>query len=149
AFRLAALGGGEGGQFRFAVLHPRPELIIDDAQFRSGLTAHAAAAFIVSFDDHEVDNNWASDFDQDGAPAEAFILRRRSAMQAWYEHMPVRRAQMPGMHGLTMHRRLDYGRLMRMHVLDTRSYRSDQPCETPDQKNCRAPGAPDVTMLGA
>ena len=111
--------------------------------------AHAAAAFIVSFDDHEVDNNWASDFDQDGTPPEAFILRRRSAMQAWYEHMPVRRAQAPSMHGLTMHRRLDYGGLLRMHVLDTRSYRSDQRCDTPDQANCRAPGASDVTMLGA
>ncbi|WP_292083209.1 MULTISPECIES: alkaline phosphatase [unclassified Brevundimonas] len=111
--------------------------------------AHAAAAFIVSFDDHEVDNNWAGDFDQDGTPPEAFALRRRSAMQAWYEHMPVRRAQMPGAHGLTMHRRLDYGRLMRMHVLDTRSYRSDQPCEQPDDRHCRPAGTPDVTMLGA
>lgn len=111
--------------------------------------AHAAAAFIVSFDDHEVDNNWAGDFDQDGTPPEAFALRRRSAMQAWYEHMPVRRAQMPGAHGLTMHRRLDYGRLMRMHVLDTRSYRSDQPCERLDERHCRPAGTPDVTMLGA
>ena len=70
-------------------------------------------------------------------------------MQAWYEHMPVRRAQAPGAHGLTMHRRLDYGRLMRMHVLDTRSYRSDQPCERPEERHCRPAGAPDVTMLGA
>lgn len=111
--------------------------------------AHAAAAFIVSFDDHEVDNNWAGDFDQDGTPPEAFILRRQSAMQAWYEHMPVRRGQMPGAHGLTMHRRLDYGRLMRMHVLDTRSYRSGQPCERPNETHCRPPRASDVTMLGA
>lgn len=110
--------------------------------------AHAAAAFIVSFDDHEVDNNWASDFDQDGTPPEAFVLRRRSAMQAWYENMPVRRAQMPSAGGMTMYRRLDYGRLMRMHVLDTRTFRSDQPCETPNAQHCRASGASDVTMLG-
>ncbi|MNL06096.1 Alkaline phosphatase D precursor [compost metagenome] len=38
---------------------------------------------------------------------------------------------------------------MRMHVLDTRSYRSDQPCERPDERHCRPSGAPDVTMLGA
>jgi alkaline phosphatase D len=30
--------------------------------------AHAAVPFWMSFDDHEVDNNWASDFDQDGTP---------------------------------------------------------------------------------
>lgn len=106
--------------------------------------AHAAAAFIVSFDDHEVDNNWAGDFDQDGTPPEVFALRRRSALQAWYEHMPVRRAQRPNAQGLTMYRRLDYGRLLRMHVLDTRSYRSGQPFEG---RNERAP-APHVTMLG-
>ena len=87
--------------------------------------AHAAAAFVVSYDDHEVDNNWSGGRDQDGTPAEAFLLRRSMAMQAWYEHMPVRRAQVPTGGGLTMYRRLDFGDLLRMHVLDTRQYRSD------------------------
>ena len=121
------------------------------AQYKSDpdlQAAHAAAAFIVSFDDHEVDNNWASDFDQDGTPPEAFIQRRRSAMQAWYENMPVRRAQLPSADGITMYRRLDYGRLMRMHVLDTRTFRTDQPCQAPGEQYCRAPDASGVTMLG-
>lgn len=111
--------------------------------------AHAAAAFIVSFDDHEVDNNWASAFDQDGTPPEVFLLRRYAAMQAWYEHMPVRKAQFPRPDGLVMHRRLDYGRLFRMHVLDTRSYRSDQLCDRAGQAHCRAEDGSDATMLGA
>src|SRR5690606_38546733 len=100
--------------------------------------AHAAAAFVMSFDDHEVDNNWASAFDQDDTPPEAFALRRFAAMQAWYEHMPVRRAQLPGPGGILMHRRLDFGALLRMHVLDTRSYRDDQPCTKPGETACRA-----------
>jgi alkaline phosphatase D len=87
--------------------------------------AHASAAFVVSYDDHEVDNNWGADRDQDGTPAEAFLVRRSVAMQAWYEHMPVRRAQLPIGGALTMYRRLDFGDLLRMHVLDTRQYRSD------------------------
>ena len=111
--------------------------------------AHAAAAFIVSFDDHEVDNNWASDFDQDGTPPELFLLRRMAAMQAWYEHMPVRRAQFPHGGRAAMFRRLDYGRLLRMHVLDTRSYRSDQVCEREGQVACRPHDDPHSTMLGA
>ena len=122
------------------------------AQYKSDpdlQAAHAAAAFIVAFDDHEVDNNWASGFDQDGTPPEAFVLRRASAMQAWYEHMPVRRSQAPFGGGLKLNRRLDYGQLMRMHVLDTRSYRSDQPCMTAGQRNCRPADAAEVTMLGA
>lgn len=110
--------------------------------------AHAAAAFVMSFDDHEVDNNWASRFDQDGTPPEVFALRRYAAMQAWYEHMPVRRAQLPGPGGITMFRRLDFGALLRMHVLDTRSYRDDQLCEKPGQAACRAEG-PRSTILGS
>ncbi|OAN53385.1 alkaline phosphatase D family protein [Sphingobium sp. TCM1] len=111
--------------------------------------AHHALAFIVSFDDHEVDNNWASAFDQDGTPPEAFLLRRYAAMQAWYEHMPVRKAQFPRPNGLTMYRRLDYGRLFRMHVLDTRSYRSDQLCERQGERACRIHDAPDSTIMGS
>ncbi|MGF7151138.1 alkaline phosphatase D [Sphingomonas zeicaulis] len=90
--------------------------------------AHQSCAFASSFDDHEVDNNWAGDFDQDGTPPEAFLLRRMAGYQAWYENMPVRRAQMPGLEGIRAFRRLDFGRLLRMHVLDTRSYRTDQSC---------------------
>lgn len=111
--------------------------------------AHAAAAFIVTFDDHEVDNDWVSDFDQDGTPPEIFALRKAAALQAWYEHMPVRRAQMPHPGGITMYRRLDYGGLLRIHALDTRSFRSDQLCVKPDQTNCRRADGMDSTVLGA
>ncbi|MDG2520439.1 alkaline phosphatase D family protein [Caulobacter segnis] len=110
--------------------------------------AHAAAAFIVSFDDHEVDNNWAADKDQDGTPAEIFALRRTAALQAWYEHMPVRRAQFPRNGQLQLYRRLDYGRLMRLHLLDTRSYRDDQLCSPRDKGPCRTQDRQDGTLLG-
>lgn len=114
------------------------------AQYKSDpnlQAAHAACAFAASFDDHEIDNNWASDFDQDGTSPEVFALRRYAALQAWYEHMPVRKAQFPTTGGLTAFRRLDYGRLMRMHVLDTRSYRADQPCGDNFRKNPCPPEA--------
>lgn len=111
--------------------------------------AHAAAAFICAFDDHEVDNNWASGYDQDNTAPELFALRKSVAMQAWYENMPVRRAQWPTAAGLTMYRRLDYGRLLRMHVLDTRSYRSDQLCGEADKISCRPKETPNATMMGA
>lgn len=120
------------------------------AQYKSDphlRAAHQAAAFISSFDDHEVDNDWASAYDQDGTAPELFALRRAVAMQAWYEHMPVRRAQFPTPAGLTMFRRLDYGRLLRMHVLDTRSYRSDQLCGKAD-KICRTQDGADATIMG-
>ena len=111
--------------------------------------AHQSAAFISSFDDHEIDNNWADVYDQDGTPPEVFALRRLAALQAWYEHSPVRKQQFPTASGLKMFRRLNYGNLVRLHVLDTRSYRSDQMCRTPDELHCRSASAPDETMLGA
>lgn len=58
------------------------------------------------------------EWDQDGTPPEAFLLRRFAAMQAWYEHMPVRKPQFPADGRIQMFRRLDYGRLLRIHLLD-------------------------------
>ncbi|MDE8651216.1 alkaline phosphatase D family protein [Novosphingobium album (ex Liu et al. 2023)] len=121
------------------------------AQYKSDpalQAAHAACAFAASFDDHEIDNNWAGDFDQDGTSPAIFALRRYAGLQAWYEHMPVRKAQFPTTGGLTAYRRLDYGRLLRTHVLDTRSYRSDQPCNDGKITPCptQAHNAPE--MLG-
>lgn len=111
--------------------------------------AHAAAAFLSSWDDHEVDNNWAGAEDQDGRPPEVFALRRAVAMQAWYENMPVRRAQFPAFGALRMHRRIDYGDLLRIHVLDTRQYRSGQICHPNKADHCRAIGEGPATILGA
>ena len=112
--------------------------------------AHAAAAFLPTFDDHEVDNNWADMLDEQGTHPELFALRRYAAMQAWYENMPVRRAQFPRAGGVLMHRRLDYGRLLRIHLLDTRQYRSDQRCGTNEASNCRPAGdAAPSHMLGS
>lgn len=49
-----------------------------------------------------------------------------NAFQAYYEHLPLRRPQRPSGASMVLHRRLDWGRLARFHVLDTRQYRSDQ-----------------------
>ena len=109
------------------------------AQYKSDpdlQAAHASCAFAMSFDDHEVDNNFAGNIDQDGTAPEIFALRRAGAMQAWYENMPIRKAQFPYLQGITAHRRLDFGQLLRMHVLDTRSHRSDQPCNDGRARPC-------------
>lgn len=119
--------------------------------------AHAAHPFLPSFDDHEVANNWAGpDSEQDGGarrpglvtPA-TFLLRRAAAFQAWYEHMPVRRATLPRGPDITAHRRLRYGTLADIHVLDTRQHRTDQPCGDGTGPPCPAVDRPDAQMLGA
>src|SRR3546814_20039532 len=75
-------------------------------------------------------------FGQDGTSPEIFALRRYAAVQAWYENMPVRKGLFPARGGLTAHRRLDYGRLLRTHVLDTRTNRSDQVCNDGKIRPC-------------
>jgi len=119
--------------------------------------AHAAHPFLPSYDDHEVDNNWAGEIsEEDGGarfpvavPPEVFVLRKAAAFQAWYEHMPLRRAAMPRGPDITAYRRLDFGALARVHVLDTRQFRDDQPCGDGVKAPCPAVFRPEAQMLGA
>jgi alkaline phosphatase D len=91
--------------------------------------AHAAVPWIVSLDDHELSGNWADELPVDPRreSAEAFRARRIAAFQAYYEHLPLRRASLPRRLDMRLYRRLTFGRLAAVHVLDTRQYRSDQP----------------------
>lgn len=109
--------------------------------------AHAAFPFVLTWDDHEVDNNYASDDSDPDIPPEQFLQRRTAAYQAYYEHLPLRAAQRPVRPDAQMYRRLSFDDLMQVHVLDTRQYRSDQPrCSAPDCPEARDPSR---TMLGA
>lgn len=103
--------------------------------------AHAAFPWMVTFDDHEVANNWAGDDMDPDVPVAEFRARRAAAFQAYYEHMPVRRAQRPTGPALQIHRRLTFGDLLDFYVLDTRQYRSDQ---VPQARRAE----PGRTMLG-
>jgi alkaline phosphatase D len=111
--------------------------------------AHAAHAFFMIFDDHEVRNNWAGDVDDDdGAPpAEVFRLRRQSAFQAWYEHMPVRRRQFPAGSSLQLYRGARYGDLAAFDFLDTRQFRTNQPCGDGYRVACAEVTSPKAHMI--
>ena len=101
------------------------------AQYRTDpdlAAAHASAPFVVSWDDHEVDNDYAADIAEDGTPPELFLLRRAAAYQAYFEHMPLRRASLPAGPSLRLYRQLQFGSLIDLSVLDTRQYRADQVC---------------------
>lgn len=110
--------------------------------------AHASTPWFVTFDDHEIANNWANDRDEKGTSPEIFTLRRAAALQAWYEHMPVRKASFPGRDGVRMYRATTWGDLISGSFLDTRQYRSDQACGDGDRVLCDAAFAPERTMLG-
>lgn len=95
--------------------------------------AHAQLPFIVTWDDHEVDNNYAGIVAEEAAPFQGaeFLQRRRNAYQVYAETMPMRpRLRRRGRElELRLYRQLSFGDLATFHILDTRQYRSDQPCD--------------------
>jgi alkaline phosphatase D len=106
------------------------------AQYKSDpalRAAHAAFAWVATWDDHETENNYANlidEIDDTGAAKqtpEQFAAQRANAYQAYYEHMPIRADLRRGSSDLRIFRRFDFGRLARFNVLDTRQYRTDQP----------------------
>lgn len=113
--------------------------------------SHAARPWITTWDDHEVVNNYAGTSwrDADGGIHD-IAERRAQAYQVWYEHQPVRLAQVPEppFESLRIFRRLRFGDLATFHVLDGRQYRTLQPCDGEFGAPCEAVFDPARTMLG-
>jgi len=122
------------------------------AQYKSDpdlRAAHASAPFIVTWDDHEVDNDYAGDMDENDTPPEVFLLRRAAAYQAFYETMPLRAAALPTGPHMRVYRRLRFGDLLDLSVLDTRQFRSKQVCGGLLATGCAAATDPSRTILGS
>jgi alkaline phosphatase D len=97
-------------RLRYAQHHLDPDL----------KAAHAAAPWVVVFDDHEVKNNWY------GVSSAIPAAQRQAAFQAFWENMPVPRAMKPVSSAIKLYRRVDWGTLARFHMMDTRQYRVKQ-----------------------
>ena len=93
--------------------------------------AHAALPWIVTWDDHEVQNDYANAQSQSLDSPEDFLKRRAGAYQAYYEHMPLPQWARPRGSMMRLHTRWAFGALARFHVLDDRQYRSPQACPRP------------------
>ncbi|HZN24485.1 MAG TPA: alkaline phosphatase D family protein [Burkholderiales bacterium] len=118
--------------------------------------AHAAFPWLVTWDDHEVDNDYANDRSQDLDPPDVFLARRAAAYRAYYEHMPLPAWARPRGHDMQLYHTAAYGPLARFYVLDTRQYRSHQVCPRPErggsnvvpETDCAGRLDPKLTMLG-
>jgi len=101
--------------------------------------AHAVAPWLVVWDDHETENNWADEVPESGSdtPNTAdFLVRRAAAFQAYWENMPLRRSSVPEGIDMQLYRRVRWGRLANFHMMDTRQYRDDQACGDGQQTDC-------------
>jgi alkaline phosphatase D len=105
--------------------------------------AHASFPWLVTWDDHEVVNDYA------GGADESVPAARAAAYQAWYEHQPVRRQSLPRPDGsLHVYRRIHWGRLAQFDVLDNRQFRTAPACGGGEAPACEAAYDPAATMLG-
>lgn len=114
--------------------------------------AHALCPWAVTWDDHEVLNDYAGDHagpDGTAEDAAAFLVRRSAAWQAFYENMPLRASSLLGttFEHLQVHRRLAWGRLAQLHLLDDRQYRALQACRKPGSTNAGSVRPPDCAEL--
>ena len=113
--------------------------------------AHAACPWSVTWDDHEVQNDYAASAGHAGQAGQAgrgeatsFLAQRGAAWQAFYENMPLRAASLnrpfpdTRWEALQVYRRLRWGRLAHIHLLDSRQYRSWQACRAPDSGSAGA-----------
>jgi alkaline phosphatase D len=118
--------------------------------------AHAAFPWLVTWDDHEVQNDYANDRSQLLDDPQFFLERRAAAYRAYYEHMPLPRRMQPSGPHMRIYTRAQFGALAAFHVLDDRQYRSHQVCPRPGRggsnvvaaANCPELFDPALTLLG-
>ncbi len=98
---------------------------------------HAACPWAFTWDDHEVQNDYAGLTAGDGQPAPDFVARRAAAYQAFYEHMPIRAnaltrslaglLEMPAAE-LRIYGQIKLGALGSLYLLDPRQYKDAPVC---------------------
>jgi alkaline phosphatase D len=88
--------------------------------------AHASFPWLMTWDDHEFENNYADLDVEPDEPLEAVAARRAAAYLAYWEHSPLARSRKPVGKDMNLYRRAHWGDLATFHVLDTRQHRSDQ-----------------------
>lgn len=117
--------------------------------------AHRACPWVVTWDDHEVLNDYANLANRTGESPTMFAARRAAAYQAYFEHMPIRPSLWRNAASPRLYRAVDWGDLASLSVLDTRQYRSAPPCAVPGTARnvrldgCEAAVAPAATIMGA
>ncbi|MEK7456380.1 MAG: alkaline phosphatase D family protein [Pseudomonadota bacterium] len=116
--------------------------------------AHRRVPWLVTWDDHEVLNDYAALANREGLAPDLFAARRAAAYQAYFEHMPIRPSLWRSMASPRLYRGVDWGELVSLSMLDTRQFRSSPPCAAPTVArnvrldHCAERARPDRTMLG-
>lgn len=96
---------------------------------------HAEVPALLTWDDHEVQNDHADHWSQTFDDPRQFLQRRAAAYQAYYEHMPLRPSlSRPYGPAMRVYDRIQFGNLLEFSMLDGRQYRSPEACYGPPNK---------------
>lgn len=116
---------------------------------------HAAHPWLMTWDDHEVVNDYANDLDRNFTDPVVFLQRRAAAYQAYFEHMPLRLGPDPQQPSqMRIHDRMAWGTLADLWTLDCRQHRDHQACPNVWRGggrvvlSCDALNDPSRSMLG-
>ncbi len=123
--------------------------VVDDYRAKYRLTRtdadlrelHRLVPFVAQWDDHEVTDNYvgtlAKSGADDGDPRDVYDSARiQAGWRAWHEFMPALRFK----RSLRTYRRLRFGRMADLFMLDSRTYRTDQPCGGGSLQQCDEDG---------
>jgi alkaline phosphatase D len=136
---------------------------LDDYRIRHALyrsdpdlqAAHAGVPWLLTWDDHDVANDYAGDVSEFDDDPELFRARRACAYKAYYEHMPLPRQAVPFGPNMRLYMERASGNLATVFLLDQRQYRSPEGCPLPGRRgghhalDCAELDDPRRTMLGA
>jgi alkaline phosphatase D len=115
--------------------------------------AHAAFPWLITWDDHEVANDYQNDRSPRTADPVQFLAMRAAAYQAWYEHMPVPASMRPRGPNATVYGGYTFGDLVDISVLDSRQYRAHHAClpgaSAAALVDCPDRHSPSRSMLGS
>ena len=96
---------------------------------------HAEAPCLMTWDDHEVQNDYAGEWSQAFDDPQTFLKRRAAAYRAYYEHMPVRPSRArPNGPWMRLHERFPFGDLVTVAMLDGRQHRAREACYGPPDR---------------
>jgi alkaline phosphatase D len=145
---------GAGPAITLADYRVRHALYRTDPELQA---AHAACPWLLTWDDHDVANDYAGDLSEDNDDPRWFHERRAAAYRAYYEHLPLPRSAVPFGAEMRMYRELRFGDLCAVQLLDERQYRSPEVCPLPGRAGsntvtlaeCPELRDPARTMLGS
>jgi len=89
---------------------------------------HAEVPALMTWDDHELQNDYADMLSQSFDDGATFRARRTAAYRAYYEHMPLSALSWPNGTSLQLYQRYAFGDLAEIALIDGRQYRSRPAC---------------------